>query len=309
MNAHSKVPPAFLPLFAAYPVLFIAGANPGQAQFTTVLAVVLAAVAAAVLAWLALRPVAASAQSAAVAGRRAGRDVLRLWLFRQLAGCVRRFAAAWRFRDPQPAGPRAAVPVLCRDRLGRRGVDTDRAGCAVQVDAEARASRRRSASRRPFSSQITVFQIGSAQLRSAGAHPIQADREGTASDVERAVERARHLFHRARRLCAAGRTRPSTTVSTTVHFLGNCRRGACRYRRRARPTMHWTFLSLVSTLNMRYVADLFQGRLGPESLDRSIVYEAIRDNDVARISAEKRLRNRAPAFDLGCDVRKSVCRP
>ena len=44
----------------------------------------------------------------------------------------------------------------------------------------------------------------------------------------------------------------------------------------------WTFLSLVSTLNMRYVADLFQGRLGPESLDRSIVDDAIRDNDVAR---------------------------
>jgi hypothetical protein len=59
MNVHSKLPPAFLPLFAAYPVLFIAGANPGQAQFTTVLAVVFAAVAA--LGWLALRPVMASA--------------------------------------------------------------------------------------------------------------------------------------------------------------------------------------------------------------------------------------------------------
>ena len=49
MSAPGKLPPAFLPLFAAYPVLFIAGANPGQAQFTTVLAVVLAAVAAAAL--------------------------------------------------------------------------------------------------------------------------------------------------------------------------------------------------------------------------------------------------------------------
>jgi hypothetical protein len=45
---------------------------------------------------------------------------------------------------------------------------------------------------------------------------------------------------------------------------------------------NWTFLSLVSTLNMGYVHDLFADSLGPRSLDRSLVYDAIRDNATAR---------------------------
>ncbi|NJO12244.1 MAG: sulfatase-like hydrolase/transferase [Gammaproteobacteria bacterium] len=45
---------------------------------------------------------------------------------------------------------------------------------------------------------------------------------------------------------------------------------------------YWTFLSLASSLNMNYLQDLFGTKLQPGSTDRASVYEAIRDNEIAR---------------------------
>jgi hypothetical protein len=133
---------------------------------------------------------------------------------------------------------------------------------------------------------ITAFQIGSAQFRSARAYPIQADREGAASDVERAVERHDVYF-----IVLDGYARQDVLDKyygfDNGEFLGQLQSRGLQVATQGSSNYAWTFLSLVSTLNMRYVADLFQGRLGPESLDRSIVYDAIRDNDVARFLRKK----------------------
>ena len=61
------VPPAFVPLLAAYPVIYLATANPGQAKWATVAAVTIAAVLAAMIAFGLIRLVARSAISAGVA--------------------------------------------------------------------------------------------------------------------------------------------------------------------------------------------------------------------------------------------------
>jgi hypothetical protein len=133
---------------------------------------------------------------------------------------------------------------------------------------------------------ITAFQIGSAQLRSARAHPMQAEREGTASDVEDAAGGHDIYF-----IVLDGYARQDVLDKyygfDNGDFLQQLQARGLQVSTQSSSNYAWTFLSLVSTLNMRYVTDLFQGRLGPESLDRSIVYDAIRDNDVARILRKK----------------------
>ena len=60
-------PPAFVPLITAYPVIYLATANPGQAKWATVAVVTVAAVLAAMIAFASIRLVARSAASAGVA--------------------------------------------------------------------------------------------------------------------------------------------------------------------------------------------------------------------------------------------------
>jgi hypothetical protein len=133
---------------------------------------------------------------------------------------------------------------------------------------------------------ITAFQIGSAQFRSARAHPDQAELAGSASDVGLAAGRHDIYF-----IVLDGYARQDVLDKyygfDNGDFLRQLQARGLQVSTQGSSNYAWTFLSLVSTLNMRYVTDLFQGRLGPESLDRSIVYDAIRDNDVARFLRQK----------------------
>ena len=52
------LPPAFVPLFAAYPVLFIASANPGQVQLADLAGVAGVVVLVTIAAWALLRALA-----------------------------------------------------------------------------------------------------------------------------------------------------------------------------------------------------------------------------------------------------------
>jgi hypothetical protein len=52
----------------------------------------------------------------------------------------------------------------------------------------------------------------------------------------------------------------------------------------------WTFLSLASILNMNYLQPLLGGRIAPEARNRASVYEAVRNNAVARFLKERGYR-------------------
>jgi hypothetical protein len=280
MNVHSRLPPPFLPLFAAYPVLFIAGANPGQAQFTTVLAVAFAAIAAAVFCWLILRAVAASAQAAAIA---VVVLVAMFFGYGYFANWLDAFVGSLLLGDFETPNILDLVPrsrfyvaiawgvlaLLVTVLVARsRWAQKPELPKALSVAAAVLVA-------------ITALQIGSAQLRAATSHPLLADRQGAATGVERAAERHDIYF-----IVLDGYARQDVLEKyyrfDNGDFLRQLRSRGLQVSTQGSSNYAWTFLSLVSTLNMRYVADLFEGRLGPESLDRSIVYDAIRDNDVAR---------------------------
>jgi len=286
MNVHSKLPPAFLPLFAAYPVLFIAGANPGQAQLTTVLAVVFAAVAAAALAWLALRPIAASVQSAAIA---VVVLVAMFFGYGYFANWLDAFVGSLLLGDFETPNLLDLVPqsrfyvaiawgvvALIVTVLVARSRWTQKPGLpkALGVAAAVLVA-------------ITAFQIGSAQFPAAKSRPVPSDREGAASGVDRSATGRHDIYF----IVLDGYARQDVLARyygfDNGDFLRQLQSRGLQVSTQGSANYAWTFLSLVSTLNMRYVADLFQGRLGPESLDRSIVYDAIRDNDVARFLRQK----------------------
>jgi hypothetical protein len=133
---------------------------------------------------------------------------------------------------------------------------------------------------------ITGFQIGSAQSGVARPRPAVADRDGTVPGAERAAEQHDIYF-----IVLDGYARQDVLDRyygfDNGDFLRQLRSRGLQVSTQSSSNYAWTFLSLVSTLNMRYVTDLFEGRLGPESLDRSIVYDAIRDNEVARFLRER----------------------
>ena len=286
MNAHSKLPPAFLPLFAAYPVLFIAGANPGQAQFATVLAVAFAAVAAAALGWLALRPIAASAQSAAIA---VVVLVAMFFGYGYFANWLDAFVGSLLLGDFETPNLLDLVPqsrfyvaiawgvvaliltvLVARSRWTQKPELSKALGVAAAVLVA-----------------ITAFQIGSAQFRAASLArfcPIGKARRAASTEVRPRGTTSISSCSTAMR----GRTfSPGTTVSTTVTSCGDSSRGACRYRRRVRPTTpgrscRWRRRSTCGTW-----PTCSRGACGPESLDRSIVYDAIRNSEVARFLRKK----------------------
>ncbi len=285
MDIRGKLPPAFLPLLAAYPVLFIAGSNPGQAQVTTVLAVVSAAVASALLGWLALRAVAATAQSAAVAA------VVLLAMFfgyGYFANWLDAFVGSLLLGDFETPNLLDLVPqsrfyvaiawgavallsavLVARSRWAQKPELPKALGAAATVLVV-----------------ITAYQVASAQFRATKPRAALPDRGDAASGVDRAKERHDIYF-----IVLDGYARQDVLQKyygfDNGEFLGQLQSRGLQVSTQGSSNYAWTFLSLVSTLNMRYVADLFQGRLGPESLDRSIVYDAIRDNDVARFLRNK----------------------
>jgi hypothetical protein len=73
-------------------------------------------------------------------------------------------------------------------------------------------------------------------------------------------------------------------------FIDEMRERGFRVNTGSFANYYWTFLSLSSSLNMDYLQDLFGAALEPQSKDRTLLYDAIRDNAVARFLRERGYR-------------------
>lgn len=280
MDAIRKLPPAFLPLIAAYPILFIAGANPGQAQISTVALLAAVAVAATLVAWLLLRPLASSSASAAVA---VGFLVLTFFTYGKFGAWLDSFASSLRLGDFETPNVLDLVPKS-RSYVAM-------AWGAISVLVSLLVARSQWAGKRELAKAlavaatvlvvITIVQIAAGAIgRSHGG--AQSSPLPSANSANRARGPARDIVF----VVLDGYARQDVLARyydfDNGAFLGQLRSRGLQVATQSSANYAWTFLSLVSTLNMRYVHDEFQGRLGPNSLDRSVIYDAIRDNETAR---------------------------
>jgi hypothetical protein len=73
-------------------------------------------------------------------------------------------------------------------------------------------------------------------------------------------------------------------------FLGQLAERGFRVNTHSLANYYWTFLSLASSLNMGYLQDTFHDALPAQHSDRTILYQAIRDNRVARFLRQRGYR-------------------
>ena len=73
-------------------------------------------------------------------------------------------------------------------------------------------------------------------------------------------------------------------------FLTELRKRGFQVASSSAANYNWTFLSLSSSLNMDYVQELLPGQLDPAGSDRTLPYEAIRNNRLSRMLRERGYR-------------------
>lgn len=272
------LPPAFVPLFAAYPVLFIASANPGQVQLADLAGVAGVVVLVTIAAWALLRALAKSRESAAVA---VGFLVCMFFIYGQFANWLDKFALGLGLGD-------FATPNVLDLRPGLRMQIAVAWGAIALLLAVLVA--RSAWARRPQLAKA----LG---LMSAGLVAFSLFRIGVGLQHETPAVTAPAATGPASP--AAGQSRPDVYFIVldgyarqdvlagyygydNGPFLQALRDRGFQVSTGGSSNYTWTFLSLASTLNMGYVHDLFAGRLGPNSLDRTLLYDSIRDSETAR---------------------------
>ncbi len=278
--------PWYAPVFAAYPLLYIAAANPGQVEAPMVamaaVAAVLAAAALVVLLRFALGSLAAAGLGAAwilllffVYG-----PVNEWWLDFVRAGLEQRSAGRnWYNSNPQLVH---SLPWLLLALAGIIGL---------------RRLAARTAARLTGGLNLTAAVLTGFLLIQAGANLARG------SDATEALERT-------------AETAPATVDGPETPdiyfilldgyaradilaefygfdnhaFLDRLRWRGFQTSDASRANYSWTFLSLGSALNLDYVQPLLGTRLDPKSRDRKEIYRLMRDNRAARFLKERGYR-------------------
>ena len=280
MGVLRKDLPAFLPLIAAYPILYLAGANSGQAGLSTVIGVSAASVIAAMVCWLMLRPTSKSAAAAAVA---TGFLVVMFFTYGQFGNWLDSFVISLGLGDFETPNaldlvPNArlyvavawgAVSLLLAVLIGR-----SRWAAKPEVTRAASVA----------SALLVIGALGQLGLGIWRGHDSQLGDASTPDaglEQERPATRPDVYF-----IVLDGYARQDVLARyysfDNEPFVEQLRSRGLQVSAASSSNYAWTFLSLASTLNLGYVHDLFQGSLGPNSLDRSLVYDRIRDNETAR---------------------------
>lgn len=278
MRLRQWAPPAFVPLIAAYPVIYLATANPGQAKWTTVAAVTIAAVLAAMVAYGLIRFVARSAINAGVATLLL---VVLFFSYGQFVNWLDAFMVSLRLGDEQTPNILDSAPSA------RLAIALAWGGLAL-IGAWLLA-RAPWAGKPEFGKAMTFAAV----LLMAG------------SLVTNVVQRARVDKNDALAVNAGPAVAQDKSTNPDVYFIvldGYARQDVLakyygydnspfldalkskgfRIAERSSSNYNWTFLSLSSTLNMGYVQQMFPGQLAGNSSDRSVLYESIRNSLTSR---------------------------
>jgi hypothetical protein len=267
-----------VPLIAAYPVIYLATANPGQAKWATVAAVTIAAVLAALVAYGLIRAVARSAINAGVATVLL---VVMFFSYGQFVTWLDTFMVSLRLGDEQTPNILDSAPKV------RLAIALTWGGLAlVGAGLLARASW-------PGKPEIGKAMTFAAVLLLAGSlvtnlvQRVRADRNGElAVSAGPAVAQGNSANPDVYFIVLDGYARQDVLAKyygyDNAPFLDALKSRGFRIAERSSSNYNWTFLSLSSTLNMGYLQQLFPGQLTGNSADRSVLYESIRDSLTAR---------------------------
>jgi len=272
--------PWFVPLFAAYPIVFLAGQNVGQVSGGTPWVLAVVAIAATLLTYGILRLRARSATGAGVAAvcvlvfffaypvAQAGIQEAVSHLGPKSRGILVTAGSTPTLRILLPA-IWALMAVAAADRIARSAwatrpeVDKTFTFAAIALLVLASVPIAASASRAlrgtaDEGSEISVDGRAAAATGSPDVYYIVLDGYARADVLKR-----EYGFDNS-------------------EFLDGLRQRGFQVADQSSANYGWTFLSLASTLNLGYLDDAFPSQMDPANRDRSVVNEGIRNNETAR---------------------------
>jgi len=273
----------FLPLLATYPILFLATSSPGQVEWRTVALVAFVAVVASIVAGVFLRSIARSTASAAVATTLL---VVMFFAYGHFADYIDRLGEAL------DLGNHEVPNVLDLYRNARVAIAC--VWAAIAVFAAWRVARAKWSARDEVVKTLNFASISLVTL--AMFAPVwgwlthRSDAAGSITTLGGDSDRVGHPSAVGRPdvyfIVLDGYARQDVLAryygTRNDRFLTELRARNFSVSTESSSNYNWTFLSLASTLNLGYIHDLFANDLTATSIDRSIVYDRIRDNETAR---------------------------
>ena len=285
LKSGKSVPP-FVPILAAYPVLFLAAANPGQVSLGTTAVIVAASLFAALVAYGLLRPAASSRLSAGIATTLL---VVMFFIYGQVSGWIDSFVIALRLGDNETPNildraPQARfVIALAWGVLALAG--------ALLIAKSKWAARPELGKALNFSAvalMLVAFVSPSAALLKGSFGGKVAERAAAPIAGRLGTALRPDVYF----IVLDGYARQDVLAKyygfDNQPFVDQLRTRGFTVSPASSANYNWTFLSLASTLNLGYLHDIFPRRLGgPDGRDRSVTYEGIRNSETARFLRER----------------------
>jgi hypothetical protein len=270
-----RVPP-FLPLLAAYPVIFLATSNPGQVSWSLVAGVTAVSIASALLLFFLLRPLARSPTSAGVG---IALIILMFFTFGQVSSWIDAYAISLRLGDNETPNVLDLIP-------GSRPVLA--VIWALVASSGAWVIARSPWADNPKLERAATFAcctlLGLALVKGLATPGEPAGKVPTVAAAEPSgTTRSKPDVYF---IVLDGYARQDVLAKyygfDNAPFIDRLRARGFRVADWSSSNYSWTFLSLASTLNLGYLQEVLGPAVHPGSTDRSLVYEAIRNSLVAR---------------------------
>lgn len=277
--------PWFAPVFAAYPPLYVAASNPGQAETSLIAMAAAVAAAGGVAIVMLLRPL---LRSWTVAGLGAAWVVLLFFAYGPVNGWWLEFAINRVEQRAPGSGWLFASPQIVQSVLWALLV-------LLGIAALRRASERIPARLAPGLNVMAIVLGALVAVRAVSnavetGEPVAA-RPPPAAVASGTAEAARPDIYL---IVLDGYARADVLAKYYGYdngpFLDGLRRRGFQVSDASHANFAWTFLSLSSALNFEYVQPLLGDRLDPQGRSRKESYRLLRDNRAARFLKERGYR-------------------
>ncbi len=285
----ARAVPLFVPLLAAYPILYLANANQGQVTWATTALATLVAVVVALVAHGLLRLV---GQSAASAGVAVVLLVVMFFGYGQVSSGIDTLATSLRLGGNEAPNPLDAAP---RVRLAIAVAWGLLALALAWVVARSRwAGSVQLSKALTFAGGALVLlnfvmpAIGMA--RSAGGSNAAAPVARPASSSTRAPAGSPDIYFIVLDGYARADVLDRYYGFPNSSFVNGLRDRGFQVSDRSSANYNWTFLSLSSTLNMDYMHNVLAGKFIQNNQDRTAAYESIRNSATAAFLRDRGYR-------------------
>jgi hypothetical protein len=271
-------------MLAVYPILYLAAQNPGQFQLSSVAVAAAASALVFVLAWLGLALVGGSRESAALG---AALLVAMFYAYGSAAGWLDDFVLSLDIGDFETPNALDLSPAARHRFAAAWGLIAVLAAILVTRIASGRGQRILPAL--AFAAfALCAFSLVRIAFGLVDTHRAAKDVSGVPERSTAAVPSQRPDIYF---LVFDGYARQDVLARyygfDNGPFLDALRSRGFQVSTASSSNYNWTFLSLASTLNLDYVQSMLPGRLLPHEKDRAALYDAVRDNAVARFLRQR----------------------